>query len=248
MEPIPLASFGKSHVKLIAVSVILLIAASFMRGGLKLGSFGFSSAQSAPEGLTLEEAKVQARQIVAERHGLDSDSAAMAEQAQAQLAEIDPTYGDGSVLGSSIGTDGNIDTDSILNSDAVNSIQINTYQTDDRLQLNFYASQVHAVESHYGAIALLGALGTREQSSLLAAQAGYKNIISELQGIKVPSQFSQYHKMKLVYYSALASMADSMASEGPNEQAATAASLFFSLNDKIDALRPQLESQYGVIL
>ena len=243
-----MASFGKSHLKLIAVSVILLIAATFMRGGLKLSSFSFSTAKSAPQGMTLEEAKAKARQIVAERHGSAVDQSVLAEQTQDQLAEIDASYGGGEVLGAATASEGNMDADSVLNSEAVNSIQINTYQTSDKLRLNSYASQVHAVEGKYGAVVLLGALGSREQSGLQAARAGYKNIISSLQALLVPSQFSEYHKMKLVYYSALASMADSMASEGPNEQAAAAASLFFSLTDKIDALGTQLETQYGVIL
>lgn len=247
MEPIPAASFGKSHIKLIAVSIILLVTATFMRGGFTLGKFGFSKAESAPNKLTLAEAKAQAHQIVAEKYG-DDNSSSLAEKSQAQLAEIDPNFGQGSVLGASIGVDGNIDISSVLNSDAISSAKINVYQTENKLQLNGYGTQLHAIEEKFGAVILLGALTTRDQASLQQAQSGYKNIISALQEMQVPAQFEEYHRMKLVYYSSLVSMADSMASEGPSEQAATATTLFFSLNEKLETLRSQLESQYGVLL
>jgi hypothetical protein len=247
MEPIPAASFGKSHIALIGVSIVLLVAATFMSGGLKLSSFSFSSAQSAPKGLTLAEAQAQAHQIIAERNGTGTgDSTALAAQNQEQLAEVDPSYGKGSVLGAS--TDSSADVDQVLNSDAIASLPISSYQTSDPLQFNGYARSVHAVESKYGADVLLGALTTRDQASLQAAAAAYKNIIAGLLEVKVPSQFIEYHRMKLVYYSALAGMASSMATDGADDQTAAAASLFFTLNDKLQALQTQLESQYEVIL
>lgn len=248
MEPIPAVSFGKSHLKLIGASILLLIAALFMRGGFTLGSFGLSQADSAPKRITLAEAQAQAHQIVMEQSGGVADGAALAEKTQEQLAEIDPNFGGGAVLGASVGDDGNLNVDELLNSSAIKSAQINIYQTQDPLQFTAYSSQVHDLENKYGAIILMTALSTRDQASLQKAQAGYKSIIAGLQAMQVPSQFEEFHRIKLVYYSALATMAESMASEGPNEQAATATSLFFSLNDKLESLSAQLASQYGVML
>lgn len=248
MEPIAAGSFGKSHIKLIALSILLLVAATFMRGGFTLGAFGFSSAESAPEKMTYEQAQAQARQMVEEKYASMPAGGQSPEQLQNQLAEIDPNYGQGEVLGTSVTSEGNIDVESLMSSDVLKSVDIKTYTTDNRLELNGYGSQVRAIENQHGAVVLMGALSTRENSALMQANRGYKNIISDLQTISVPEQFEEYHRMKLIYYSALASMAESMASEGPSEQAATATSLFFSLNDKIDTLGSQLESQYGVLL
>jgi hypothetical protein len=248
MEPIPAASFGKSHISLIAVSIVLLVAASFMRGGLKLGSFGFSSAKSAPKPLTYEEIKAMAHDKVAQNNAAAADSSASDAQTQAQLAEVDPTYGTGSVLGASIGPASDADVDQVMNSGLISSLPISTYQTTDALQFNAYASAVHAVENKYGGEALIGALTTRDQASLQSATSSYKNIITGLMAVKVPTQFLEYHRMKLVYYSSLAQIASSMSGDGNNDTAASAASLFFSMNDKILALQSRLESQYEVIL
>lgn len=253
MEPIPAASFGKSHIKLIAVSIILLVAASFMRGGLKLSSFGAASAESAPKPITLEEAQAKAHAIVAAQATADGDdSAAAAQQTKEQLAELDPNLADelagGSVLGASTGVDPTVDADQVLNSDTVTSLPITSYVTSDSLDFNTYATQIHRVESKYGANVIIGALSGRDEASLQGAANNYKGIVAELRTMRVPSQFLEYHRMKLVYYAALAQMASSMTADGPDDSAASAASLFFSLNDKIKSMRTQLNSQYEVIL
>ncbi len=248
MEPIAAGSFGKSHIKLIALSILLLVAATFMRGGFTLGAFGFSSAESAPEKMTYEQAQAKAKQMIEEKYSALPAGGQDPEQLQQQLAEVDPNYGQGAVLGTSVTSDGNIDVESLMGSDALKAVDVKTYSTDNKLELNAYGSQIRAIENKHGAFVLMGALSTREKSALAQASTGYKNIISDLQSLAVPEQFEEYHRMKLIYYSALVSMAESMASEGPNEQAATATSLFFSLNDKIDTLGSQLESQYGVLL
>lgn len=249
MESNPVFSFGKNHLGLIAISIVLLSVATFMRGGFTLGAFSFNKAESAEQGLTYEQAKEQAQKIVAEKYaGIGSNTEAQSQLTQQQLAEVDPNYGEGAVLGTSVDSQGNIDVDNLLSSQTMQALQIFTYETQDRLQLNYYGTQVSEIENKNGALLLFSALSSREQSSLQRAASGYKTIAAELQAMQVPTQFEQYHRMKLVYYSSLATMAESMASEGPGEQAATAASLFFALNEKIANLGAQLETELGVML
>lgn len=252
MESIPATSFGRSHIKLIAVSVVLLTTALFMRGGFTLGSFGFSSSEAAPKPMTLLEAQAKAHEIVAAQNAANgtSDSAAADAQTQSDLAQLDPSFGTGSVLGAStgVGADTSVNADDVLNSDVVTSLPITTITTNDPLDFNTYAIQVHAIESKYGANIIIGALSGRDEASLQSAANNYKGIVSEFRVMKVPTQFLEYHRMKLVYYSALAQMATSMSASGPDDTASSAASLFFSLNDRIKTLKNQLMTQYEVVL
>jgi hypothetical protein len=240
-------SFARGHIKLIVLSVVALTAALFMRGGFTLGAFNFGHAKADKPGMTYEQALAQARQILAQQGG--AQGSADSSQTQSQLAELDPTMSaPGQVLGASTGLDTSVDPDEVLNSDVVTSLPLNIYQTNDRYDWNDYALQLHQIESEYGTNFAIGALSGRDPQSLESSAQTYKAVVAELRNLKVPSQFENYHRMKIVYYTSLAQMALSMSPNGPDDNAISAASLFYSLGDKIKTARVQLSAQYGVVL
>lgn len=243
--------FTAGHFGLIALCLALLLTFSVVKGNLSWSSLvnvvhSIQAAAPEPHVMTYDEAaQVAANQAPAA--SATDDSQALQQAQQQQLAQVDPSLGDsGQVLGAS--TDALPSIDQMFTEQKLSAIQLSLIQNATPTQRQQYATQVKFVESYYGTGTLLSALTTQDKDQLTQAEQGYANIITELGQIKVPTEFEQYHKLKMIYYSTLMAMANSMAGNDPNADMSTAGTIFFGLNDKLNTMAADLSSRYGVSL
>ncbi len=235
--------FTSAHFLLIAACLVLLLGFSVVKGSLTWQTLinlnPLHAAAETSKVLTYDQIKAQVDATYQASYTAD-------DKTKEQLAEVDPTYGIGEVLGAS--TDTTIpNADDVLKPEQVSTIKVKTYATDNPKDWQDYSDKLKFVEDYYGASDLLQAFTTQDTEALKKAEPIYLSLIGELKAMPVPSQFEQYQQYKIMYYASLVDMARSYTSTDPSA-GSSAGLLFFSLQDKVSNLQAQLSQQYGLSL
>ncbi len=239
--------FAKGHYGMIAFTVAAVVMLSFIQGPLTLENlFKFQFTQADLEQdieMSVQEAILKAESEVP---GVSYESnEKVAEFKREQLSLLDPSFGEGSVLG--LSTEAQASIDHILSNETVNQIPINAVP-DSEKSLEEYVSKSKVIESYYGSLELLGILSTQDRAAVAKTLPYYQSIIGELQQLPVPQTLSRYHRVKLLYYTTIMTMASNVAGDANTEDRSAAGILFFEIGNELETLKLQLGQQLGVAL
>ena len=235
-------NFG--HFGAIMLCALVLVFVSWMKSGFH---FDFApSAQSAAPSLTYEQAEAQA---VAEVGGSPASNVADAGQTADEVAMLDPSSQNGSVLGTS--TDDSAlfpPADDIITPAMLDQIKIKAIPDSGADAVTAYSEKVTYVESTFNSLGLLADLNSEDQATLKTAGANANQIVAALGQIPVPNELVQYHKLKMMYYTTIGYLAKNFSGETTNLSVENLSTLMFSLSEKLDALESDMMTKYNVQL
>jgi len=245
------SSFGftAGHFMLIAACIVALLGFAFLRGDVtwaKLTSnLPLLHAASTQPLVTYDQALAQAKQQLGMDNALPAQSGVVANQQKSDVALLDASSTAGSVLGAS--TEPLPSVDELFTQEKLDAINVNSTPVTNQQTVQDYFNNITVVEINYNAPVLLSAFAAQNSDVLSKTHDAYLQMIADLRGIPVPAGLVTYHKMKLVYYSTLASLADSMSSgDSGRSDSILAGNLYFELSGKVDQMETQLKAQYGI--
>lgn len=242
--------FSSGHFLLIGSALVLFLVFAAVKGDLTWASFTnlpflHASEEQKPV-VTYESVRAEVEASIAQENLNTADL--VDQQQQEELAQIDPAYAGGSVLGA---TSGDLPSaDELMSQTNMQKIQVKTIPGTTIDNVKKYSEDLHYIEQYYDTVTLMNALATNDESLLPQVAPRYSGLITELGSMSVPDKLAEYHKNKILYYSALLALAQNMASsDGMNsDQAVTAGTMFFGLTDRLYNLSAQFADLYGVQL
>ncbi len=150
---------------------------------------------------------------------------------------IDPSYGQGSVLG--LSTDAQNSVDQVIDEQSLQNIPVKKVANTE-FNIESYADQVQLLEAYYGDVLILSALSSQDPASANKAIPLVKGLISELKGVQVPEQLVRYHRLKLMHYAVVLNMAQNIAHNVSPQDKSAAGILFFEITNEMEMERASL--------
>lgn len=229
--------FTINHYGLIGVFLLVTIALTFSSEPLllqNLTGLKFLHAQTADQvkSFTTDTSGVAPvsteaiDKIIAEKNNLSS--------------LIDPSFGQGSVLG--LSTDAQNSVDSMFDENSLKNINVN--QVDDsEFNISNYVDQTQLLEAFYGDVVILSSISSQDPVVASKAIPLVKGLISELKSVKVPKVLVRYHRLKLMHYAVVLNMAQNIAQNVSPQDKSAAGILFFEITNEMESERTKLIQQ-----
>ncbi len=233
--------FTSGHAHLLIVAVALFAVLIFAQSDLSLRAL-FANADDEVVMLTYDDVHSK----VSADYGEVSAKADL--QAEKQLALLDRSLDSGQVLGESVGLDNIPIADAIFAPDNLAKIAVNSFGNATQEDIQAYADKISYIESSNDVLALLANINSSDPSVIQQAQDQAVRIIQMMGMISVPEQFVEYHRYKTIYYTSLTNMADIWMKKRPESDLQIQSSLLFSVMNKVETLKSQLESKYQIKL
>lgn len=241
MHP-PKEHFHFGHLGAIALCAALLLGMTFMKNGFHL-NFNSAQNQSQRKIVTYEEAVTK----VAANYPQASE-AESAGQMEEQLALIDPSRETGSVLGASTGDELFPPAEEIFTQEALGKIKIKINPVSNKETLLKYAQQIASIEAYYNFAGMLSALNSEDKTQLATVPEAAKKLNSLMIQIEAPSEAEEYHKLKMIYYVILADIANNFAGKAASADLQSSSAGMFSIMDKLDRIKAEIQNKYQVEL
>ena len=232
--------FTSGHAHLLIVAVALFSVLMVAKSDLSVKAL-FANADDEVEMLTYEDVRSE---VVAEYGGVSSEADAEAEK---QLALLDRSLDNGQVLGDMVGIGTIPNIDKIFARDQLDMIPVTTIATTQQ-SVQIYSERVIGVEAEHGAVALMANLNSSDQAVLTQTKDQVVVVISNLKGLSVPAELADFHRYKMIYYQTLASMADAFANNTLDANFQNTSKILFSVMEKIESTKTEMQTKYQVSL
>lgn len=232
--------FTAGHAHLLIVAVAFFAVLTFAQSDLSLRAL-FANADDEVVMLTYGDV----RNTVASEYGnVSTEADASVEE---QLALLDRSLDNGQVLGDVIGIGVVPPVEQMLSREHLNSLPVITTTTSlEAIQM--YSSFVTGVEAENEVLTLLGDLNSSDQQTLVNSKQRISKMIAQLGQVVVPSELADFHRYKIIYYQTLSEMADGFISNSYDVNFQNTAKVFFSITDKIERTKSEVQSKYNVAL
>lgn len=215
----------------------LLVGVMIMRGDIDLHALRSKANNKI---LTYEEARAK---IAGEFGNLNSGSDLM----KAQLALVDPTNGadQGAVLGATTGLDIADPLNTLLPQKYLDTIKLVT--TDDNSDESFkrYSQKVVLIESQNGMMNILSTLNSDDNEKLVQISTKAKNLVASMKSVEVPTELTEYHKLKMIYYVTLGQIGESLAGQSQFKLDDITKGLL-SIMDRLGAIKLEIYNKHGI--
>jgi hypothetical protein len=230
--------FHYGHVGVIALCAVVLMFLTFMKSGFKLPQ----KAQPVKQ-YTYEQAKAEA---LAEVTG--STNPVIPEEDQSQFAMLDPNSHQGAVLGASVGTEDPIlpDMEIELTDEVLSQIGINIINETTPQLVAQYKENFSLIEMQGNADLILLELGSEDKEVLKEAPEQIQNLIIDLVQMEVPSELAKYHRVNLLYYAALKSLAEGYLEIPDAPDPKETGMRVLSIKDFADRIKNDIFNKFGI--
>lgn len=237
--------FDYSQLALVFACAVLLIGITFFKSGFK---FTLSPTKSATADsnkvLTYDEVKKQVEEK--NQNSLNEALASIGEDEQEQLALLDPSSS-GQVLGADTDTENLFPkAETLFSPEVLEQIKINLISENGREAVRKYADSVLAVEAKFGSLNILADLNSSDLEVLKNVNRQAKILVENLVKVPVPSELSEVHRLRMVYYITLGNIALNLAGEKADTDADSSVTLMFSLIERIENLKAKVFEQYQI--
>lgn len=233
--------FTLRHLQILVVAFLLIGSLTLAKTGINFKSF-FVNADETKQ-LTYEEV----RNKIYTENPLPTLEDSISAEDSAQLALLDRSLDQGEVLGDSIGIGTIPPADQIFNREQLDAIKINTQPTNvDTIQK--YKIDLLGVESQDEAIVLIGSLNSNDPAVLEKAKEQATTVMQKLFNVVVPDELADFHRYKLIYYQTLSGMVDGFASNSKDSNFENSSKIFFSVTNKIEQTKAEIQTKYNIEL
>lgn len=153
---------------------------------------------------------------------------------------IDPSFGQGSVLG--LSTDAQNTVDRMFDESSLQNISINQIDNSD-VNITDYVDQTQLLEAYYGDIVILSSLSSQDPVIATKAIPLVKGLLQELKSVKVPKLLVRYHRLKMMHYAVVLNMLQNTAQNVSPQDKSAAGILFFEITNEMESERTKLIQQ-----
>lgn len=235
--------FNLGHLKLIAGSVAVILLITWVKGG-----FSFEKKQTAvTKNYTYEQAQSEA--IAKESVSLNQTSS----KAKNELALLDPNFASGSVLGTSTGTEATME--SVFSESAtpipkeiLDSIPVITNKENNQNGIIKYMQEYSETEYQNDAPGILIGLNSDSSVELQGVPQKVEDLLKALLQVEVPSELSDYHRLKMLYYVELRTTALIDLNIEKEQNAENVSQLIFSISQEIKKQQQNIYKKYVIRL
>lgn len=161
------------------------------------------------------------------------------------LSLLDPSFGEGSVLGVSTETQKSVND--ILSAENLEKIPVNIVSANEE-SITAYFSKINLIEAYHGQTIILSAISTKDAAAAEKTLPLLNSLIGELKSISVPQPFTHYHRLKLMQNAVLLNMASAITIEISTKDQAAAGVLFFEITNALESERAELIKMYSYAL
>ncbi len=155
---------------------------------------------------------------------------------------LDPSYGQGSVLG--LSTDSQNTINQVLDENSLQNIPVKKVAGTE-FNIESYIDQVQLLEAYYGDVLILSSLSSQNPDAASKAIPLVKGLIGELKGVAVPEPLVRYHRLKMMHYAVVLNMAQNIATNVSPQDKSAAGILFFEITNAMEVERASLIQKYS---
>jgi hypothetical protein len=227
------------HVAIILGCAFFLISVSLMKSGFQLPS----SHKVAIKKITYAEAKAKALAAA----GM-TDEINTTESTDAQMAMLDPEFGQGSVAGASTGTLESLGIPTAEQSwsqEELNLIPVKIISDNSQIAYETYRDTMQVLETNFDLAFITFALNSDDQVMLKDAGKKADELVKASVIVDVPSNFALYHKFRNIQYMEMGLLAKSMAGESVGIEAKDLSSEMFSVMEKLGRMKTEILQKYN---
>lgn len=231
-------SSGHAHLLLVAVAVFSVLIVT--KSGINVRAM-FANADSEVKVPTYEDIK---KEVESEKNTSTNNSSDYIDE---QIALLDRSLENGQVLGDAtgIGTVPNIEK--VFTREQLDQIKLNTVSTDSK-SVQSYANSLLNVESQTDAATLMASLNSSDPAVLKQTAAQADAIIQKLSTLTVPAELADFNRYKMIYYESMSSMANGFATNTLDTNFQNTSKIFFSVVNKIEQTKTDIQQKYQVSL
>lgn len=233
--------FTAGHAHLLLVAVALFSVLIVAKSGINYRTMFASAESTKPQTLSYEDALSQAQ----------ADNAQPTEQStaedDAQIALLDRSLDSGQVLGDSIGIGTVPSAEQIFSREKLDQIKLNTVPTDSK-SIQMYSDNLIGVESQNDASTLIGNLNSSDPDVLKQTKQQADATVQKLSALIVPTELADYNRYQMIYYEALSNMAQGFATNTLDTDFQNTSKIFFSVTNKIEQTKSDIQQKYQVSL
>ncbi|HYF05461.1 MAG TPA: hypothetical protein VEA59_04790 [Patescibacteria group bacterium] len=135
--------------------------------------------------------------------------------------------------------------DELASKDQVAMIKVKVIEDISREAVTRYFEELEAVEGVSGYFELLAALSASSTASQQKYDELTARLIKSVSAIEVPKSIAAYHRIRLLFYQSLSELGPMLANQNA-DGVAERATILFSVNDKMEALRSQIFDFYSI--
>lgn len=235
--------FTSGHAHLLLVAVAIFGVLFFAKSNLSLRAL-FVKADDKVEMLTYEDARAQ---VIAARGGEVGENPEAEAEAERQIALLDRSLDNGQVLGEAVGLEVPV-ADQIFSQDALNKIPVKVITNSLPDDAERYSNRIAYIETSNDVLSLLANINSEDSTTIKKSQIQATRIVQMLGSIYVPQDFVEYHRYKIMYYTSLINIADIWMKNRPETDLKIQSELMFSVMNRIESLKKNLQDQYHITL
>jgi hypothetical protein len=90
------------------------------------------------------------------------------------------------------------------------------------------------------------AMRSADDVELRNASKGAMDVVVKLKGVKVPTEFVDFHRYKILYYVTISKMANILSTNSDDPELKNQSVLFFSLIDKLSRQQQEIYDKYQI--
>ena len=230
--------FTIHHFSLIGVFALIIIGFTVMKDPLLLQNITSLKFLKANSGEPVQEIiQVPSATPVSYEH-IDE----IVQEKNEMLSLLDPSFGEGSVLGVSTETQETVND--ILSAENLSKIPVNQV-TANETSITKYFSQINLIEAYHGQTIILSAISTKDTAAAEKTLPLLNSMIGEFKSVSVPQPFVHYHRLKLIQNAVLLNMATAIATGESTKDQAAAGVLFFEITNALESERAELIKMYS---
>ncbi len=231
--------FTSGHVHLLLVAVALFSVLFVAKSDISLHTL-FANADDQATMVSFEDVMSE----VQSQNG--TPSTAIDPDAEEQIALLDRSLDQGSVLGEAIGIGAIPSADELYSQEQLSAIPVGAVVGTNQQSIKQYTDAMLRLETTYDTATLYSDLNSSDTEVNKQAANKVTNIVSDMTKISVPDGLLDFHRYNVLYYQSLGAIGNSFVTgEG---DLANYSKTFFSLSNKISSIKADIKQKYGAEL
>lgn len=137
----------------------------------------------------------------------------------------------------------------LFSAEQLQSIQLKTTNDNSKIRIEKYFKELVINESVGSELSALLSFSQADASGYEESAKKSTEMVSFLKSMEVPTELSEFHKYKLIYYTSLSFLARSMLSGSVDDPSVQKyATIFFSVIEKINSEKDKITNKYEIQL
>lgn len=242
MNKLSALGFSRNHALLLGLGVVVFAILVYQKTDLSVSAMFATSAETG-ELLSYDQVRSELANTESGSSNID-----VAKEMENKIALLDRQLEDGKVLGDSIGLGDIPSASEIFTPENLDSIKLNISNNNSIENLKRYQSQLTIIEADHDVISMLAKINSDNPSEISQSKTQAEEMIKSMVQISIPSNLVEFHRYKILYLSTLTNLAEIWLGDRAESDLKVQTSILFSVLNKIESLRSEINIKYQMTL